>query len=98
MSEKFETGAVAFQLAIFGRVQGVGYRAFVREVALAHGLCGHVRNAPEGHVEALIGGERGAVEAAIARLAEGPPGARVSRIDRIAAGAAGLPAGFSILR
>lgn len=68
-------------LFIDGRVQGVFYRAFTREVALALGLRGWVRNLRDGRVEAVFEGEEGNIRKAIARCSTGPPGARVSNID-----------------
>jgi len=67
-------------LRIRGRVQGVGYRAFVHEQATRLKLCGWARNRGDGSVEALIGGEAASVEALIALLRRGPPGARVAEL------------------
>jgi acylphosphatase len=40
-------------LVVHGHVQGVGYRALVREVAHLNNIAGFVRNAPDGSVEIL---------------------------------------------
>jgi acylphosphatase len=64
-----------------GRVQGVGYRAFVADAAIGRGLAGWVRNRRDGTVEALFSGAADAVEDVIAACRRGPYGARVDRID-----------------
>jgi acylphosphatase len=66
---------------IEGRVQGVFYRAFAREVAYGLSLNGWVRNLRDGRVEAVFEGDKMAIEQAIKECYTGPPGARVSRID-----------------
>jgi acylphosphatase len=68
-------------LFIDGRVQGVFYRAFTRELANDLGLTGWVRNLGDGRVEAVFQGDKTAVEKAIRECYIGPPGARVSNID-----------------
>ena len=68
-------------LFIDGRVQGVFYRAFTRELALGLGLSGWVRNLRDGRVEAVFEGEKKVVEQAIRECYAGPPGARVSNIE-----------------
>lgn len=68
------------RLRIRGRVQGVGYRAFVHEQATRLKLCGWARNRSDGSVEALVGGDAASVEALIALLRRGPPGARVAEL------------------
>jgi len=67
-------------LRIRGRVQGVGYRAFVHEQATRLKLCGWARNRRDGSVEVLVSGNASAAEALIALLRRGPPGARVADI------------------
>jgi acylphosphatase len=64
-----------------GRVQGVGFRWFVRERARALGLTGWVRNHPNGCVEVLAIGSDSALEELRAFLAQGPAGAQVSGLE-----------------
>ncbi|MFH0957006.1 MAG: acylphosphatase, partial [Candidatus Aenigmatarchaeota archaeon] len=46
------------RIVISGMVQGVFFRAFVRDAALSLGVTGWVRNRPDGKVEAVLEGER----------------------------------------
>ena len=64
-------------MVVHGRVQGVGFRAFVEREALRRGLEGWVRNRRDGSVEAVFMGEAAAVAAAIEACRRGPLGARV---------------------
>ena len=66
---------------IRGRVQGVGYRAFVEYTALEHGLEGWVRNRRDGSVEALFAGPAATVAKVLEACRRGPPGARVDGVD-----------------
>jgi acylphosphatase len=65
-----------------GRVQGVGFRAFVEDAASARGLEGWVRNRRSGSVEGVLSGEAADVDAVIEACRKGPPPARVDRIDQ----------------
>ena len=64
-----------------GRVQGVGYRAFVEHEALRLGLEGWVRNRRDGTVEAVFSGADDVVAAMIDACRRGPPAARVEAVD-----------------
>jgi len=64
-----------------GRVQMVGYRAFVQRHALDLGIRGEVANRPDGSVEAVMEGPRPAVERMLDLMREGPAHARVSALD-----------------
>jgi acylphosphatase len=68
-------------LLIFGRVQGVFYRAFTQDQALRLGLNGWVRNLHDGRVEAVFEGQKELVEEAILACRRGPAGSRVTDID-----------------
>ena len=62
---------------VHGRVQGVGFRAFVEGEVLARGLQGWVRNRRDGSVEAVFMGEAATVAAIVEACRRGPFGARV---------------------
>jgi acylphosphatase len=68
------------QVRITGRVQGVGYRAWVEHQARAHGLEGWVRNRRDGGVEALFAGPADAVAEMVALCRRGPSSARVDAV------------------
>jgi len=80
---------------IEGRVQNVGYRAFVEMRAAELGLSGWVRNRRDGTVEAVLQGPREAVEAMLGHCREGPRAALVSRVETIGEGV-GVFEGFEV--
>ncbi|MCX5683172.1 MAG: acylphosphatase [Planctomycetota bacterium] len=53
-----------------GRVQGVGFRYVVRNLARDAGLVGFVKNLRDGRVELLVEGQDAAVERYLADVAE----------------------------
>jgi len=69
------------QVIVYGRVQGVGFRAATRAKAEACGVTGFVRNRPDGGVEAAFEGDAEAVAALIAFCRAGPRLARVERVE-----------------
>ena len=71
---------------IRGRVQAVGFRAFVEHMALRHGVEGWVRNRRDGSVEAVFAGSAEAVRAVIDACRRGPRGARVDGLEEEAGG------------
>jgi acylphosphatase len=73
------------QVTITGRVQGVGYRAWVEHRARAYALEGWVRNRRDGSVEALFAGPAAVVADLIARCRRGPSSARVEAVQDQAA-------------
>ncbi|KAF0108299.1 MAG: acylphosphatase [Anaerolineaceae bacterium] len=68
---------------IHGRVQGVGFRAFVQEIGARLELTGWVRNVGYDGVEAAAEGHRSALEHFIEEARRGPRSARVDdfRVD-----------------
>ena len=70
---------------VSGRVQGVGFRYFVRRAAEAEDLAGYAVNLADGRVEFLLQGDDKAVQRVIGLIRQGPPHAEVERLDLQAA-------------
>ena len=75
------TGRVRATAWVSGRVQGVGYRAFVGREAGRLGVTGSATNLPDGRVEVVLEGDDDAVARVLAAL-DGPraPGS-VTAVD-----------------
>lgn len=69
------------RVRIEGFVQGVYFRAELRDRARAQGVVGWVRNLPDGAVEAALEGEEERVESLVRWCERGPPGALVERVS-----------------
>ncbi|HKK79413.1 MAG TPA: acylphosphatase [Phaeodactylibacter sp.] len=69
------------KLRIFGKVQGVFFRASTQEKARTLGLKGWVKNEADGSVTAVAQGDAGAVKTLVKWCHEGPPQAEVSRVE-----------------
>ena len=69
------------RVLITGRVQGVGFRAWMRGQANARNLSGRVRNLPDGAVEAVICGPPDAVCDMIEACKDGPNWADVAAVE-----------------
>ena len=85
--------AKAVQYRVTGRVQGVGFRAFVADVARDEGVSGWVRNLPDGSVEARAEGDVDSLRRFEWRLWQGPAHARVDDVateDVVPDGATGF--------
>ena len=61
----------AIHIIAHGRVQGVGFRFFVREQAAQYNLKGWVKNLPDGTVEILAEGGKDILEIFIERVRVG---------------------------
>jgi acylphosphatase len=70
-------------VAVEGRVQGVGFRWFVRQRARASDLAGWVRNHPDGTVEIAAEGADEVIQRLRREIGRGPDGARVSQIREL---------------
>jgi len=68
-------------IKVFGDVQGVFFRTFVKEKASELGLVGWVRNAKDRMVELLAEGEEENLKKMIDYCKEGPKFAKVDRTE-----------------
>jgi acylphosphatase len=68
-------------ILVFGQVQGVGFRAFVKRTALDLGLSGYAENLSDGRVEVVAEGYKSDLEYLIVKLKNGPSHAVVSQLD-----------------
>jgi acylphosphatase len=83
---------------VYGGVQGVGFRFFVREQARRDDLAGQVANRADGTVEVEAAGPAEALERLLAALRRGPAGATVSEVAEEPPGTASLARPFRIER
>jgi acylphosphatase len=72
----------AFDLVVTGHVQGVFYRATMRDQAQRLGVVGWARNHPDGSVRAHVEGTGEALAELLHWCADGPPAARVDEVRR----------------
>ncbi len=84
-------------MLLYGRVQGVYFRAFMQRHASALGLAGWARNMPDGaSVEVVAEGPRAALDALMTQVRRGPPGSRVDSVEESWTAAEGLDGPFQI--
>ena len=74
MSESFA------HVEVTGRVQGVGFREFVRTIAQRLGIAGWVRNREDGAVELAASGKASQIETLLAAVRRGPAGGNVEMV------------------
>ena len=68
------------RLIITGNVQGVGFRAFVRNRAIKNNVTGWVKNLDDGSVEALLSGSQENLDKLIEITRRGTPWSKVSDV------------------
>ena len=89
------TPAVHRRILYSGRVQGVGFRWTVRELAAGYAVAGSVRNLLDGRVELFAAGEAEEVRAFLAAVAASHLGPGIRGVEEGDAGGA-APAGFVV--
>jgi acylphosphatase len=72
---------IARRFYVTGRVQGVGFRYFMQDVAVREGVTGYARNLEDGRVEVLVEGDLEAVTRMERAVRSGPSGAHVQHVD-----------------
>lgn len=69
------------EIVIFGQVQGVYLRAFIRQKAREFQLSGFVRNEPDGTVRVIAEGEKDYLEKLAEACKKGSKFAKVERVE-----------------
>jgi acylphosphatase len=88
-------GAVSVDVVVTGAVQGVFFRATMRDEARDLDVSGWVRNEPDGSVAAHLEGSADSVSALVEWCRHGPSGAEVDQVVTTEAPANGL-SGFAV--
>ena len=84
-------------VVVRGRVQGVGFRWFVREMGKRLDLAGWVRNRADGSVEVAAEGDDVSIDHLRRALHRGPDGATVKSVDDVTGSSELLPKPFTVL-
>ena len=87
---------MARRYIVKGRVQRVGFRFFVDDVAQREGIQGYVRNQHDGSVEVMAEGDAAALQRFEMAIRRGPAGARVDDVDTMDVVPSGRFAGFRV--
>ena len=81
MNRQLGKNTTTVHVLIHGRVQGVGFRFFVRRCAEQMNVGGWVRNRGDGSVELEAGGSHEDISSFVARIEQGPDTARVDSAE-----------------
>jgi len=74
--------SASVKIKVYGRVKGIGYRAFARAQAKRLDINGYALNLPdENAVEIDVEGEKARLEEFISRLKSGPPLSMITKIE-----------------
>ena len=71
---------IQFEITVYGRVQGVGYRYFALHRAEDLGISGWVKNTIDGNVKIIAQGDESTLKTYVDYLRLGPT---LSRVDKI---------------
>lgn len=72
---------MTLEIRIYGKVQGVWFRASAKDEALRLRLTGKVWNEPDGSVGVLVQGDAESIQSFIDWCKQGPPLARVQEVQ-----------------
>ena len=81
MAEPTALPLASLDATVRGRVQGVGFRYFVLDLASGLGLVGWVANVPDGSVRCVAEGPRRDLETLLTALGTGPLGGRIDDVQ-----------------
>lgn len=86
------------RVRVYGRVQGVSFRAYTQRKAQQLGITGWVQNQPDGSVAAEFHGPPEAMAAMLAWCEMGSPAALVDRVESQPCPPAGDPPAYFLVR
>lgn len=69
------------EITVFGKVQGVGFRVFSRDIAEQLDIVGYVENKEGGEVEIVAQGEKEDLETFVSQIKKGPTFANVRDVS-----------------
>lgn len=69
------------EIFVFGKVQGVFFRQFTKNISIKLGLNGYVCNLTDGRVKVVVQGVRSSIESLIDCLKIGPPSSKVDNVS-----------------
>ncbi len=69
------------EVTVRGRVQGVGFRQFIRNQARGLGLTGRVANRADGSVRVAAEGERARLDLLLLAIRMGPADSRITGVE-----------------
>jgi len=72
---------VTAHIVVQGKVQGIGFRQFIKDGADALGLSGTVQNQPDGEVKVVAVGEKEVIEQLIAKIEAGNGFSKISKVS-----------------
>ena len=75
-----KTFEVAQMVDVFGKVQGVGYRYYVQNIAVQYGVKGWIKNMEDGSVKSLLVGKQDSIASVISFMKKGPALARIDNL------------------
>lgn len=74
-------GKVCAHILVSGRVQGVAFRYYARNIAIQLDVKGWIKNLPNGQVELVVEGSKNSVEEMVEWCKRGPRMAEVEDIE-----------------
>ena len=82
---------------VSGKVQGVSFRSYTKQIAVELELTGWVKNLPNGDVEVIVEGGDEEVKKFVRLIDRGPPNARVDNLKIKKECYSGVLGGFKIV-
>ncbi len=72
----------AYTLRVYGRVQRVGFRRYILDLAQDLGLTGYAKNLPDGSIEIFVQGEEEQLRRFLEMMKQTPPLAKIREIKK----------------